>query len=302
MIRTFLASTALSLVLLTGAAQAERLTDAPLVDTAWLADHLGNESLVVIDVRDPANDGTGGYAAGHVAGAVSAPYAAYGWRAEVNGVPGMLPPVDDIAARIGALGIDSDKHVVILSEGTDSSEFGKATRVYWTFKVLGHDAVSILDGGYQAWVAAGKETANDPVTPVAATFTATLREELLATTDEVRSAIDNDVALIDGRPAAQYKGEQKAGPARVAGTIPTAVNIENTEFYKDGSFTASDAIDKLTAAAGLAPKEETIAFCNTGHWASVVWFGLSEVEGRENVAMYDGSIAEWTKDEANPVQ
>ena len=140
------------------------------------------------------------------------------------------------------------------------------------------------------------------VAPVAATFTASLREELLATTDEVRSAIDNDVALIDGRPAAQFSGKQKAGPARIAGTIPTAVNIENSSFYSGNGFTAADAINKLTSAAGLAPEEESIAFCNTGHWASVVWFGLSEVEGRDNVAMYDGSMAEWTKDVANPVQ
>lgn len=300
--RKILLTTSMTIAVFAGAAQAERLTEAPLVDASWLEGHLGNESLVVIDVRDPAKGGSMDYTKGHIPGAIAAPYDSYGWRATVNGVPGMLPLIDDISAKIGALGISNDKHVVIVSEGTDASEFGKATRVYWTLKVLGHDAISILDGGNQSWVAAGKPVETEGVAPIAATFTANLREELLATTDEVRAAIENDVALIDGRPKAQYSGQQKAGPARVAGTIPTAVNIENSSFYSAGGFTAADAINKLTSGAGLAPKEESIAFCNTGHWASVVWFGLSEVEGRDNVAMYDGSMAEWTKDEANPVQ
>jgi thiosulfate/3-mercaptopyruvate sulfurtransferase len=280
----------------------EALTDRPLVDAAWLAANLGHEQLVVIDVRDPAEDGTQDYAKGHVPGSLSAPYASYGWREEVNGVPGMLPPVDAIAARIGALGIDGADHVVIVSEGTNSSEFGKATRIYWTFKVLGHDAVSILDGGFKAWTAAGNTVSTEAAVATPAEFVAELQPELLATTEDVRAAIDGPVELVDGRPAKQYSGEDKAPVARVAGTIPSAVNLENSVFYSETGFTAADALAGLTDAAGVGADEEAITFCNTGHWASVVWFGLSEVLGRENVAMYDGSMAEWTQDEANPVE
>lgn len=287
-------------VLFAGAAQAERLTEAPLVDAAWLAGHLGNESLVVIDVRDPVKNANP-YAAGHIPGAISAPYAGYGWRAKVDGIPGMLPPVDNISARIGALGVSSDKHVVIVPQGSDSSEFGGATRVYWTFKVLGHDAVSILDGGQNAWVAAGGAVETDAVTSVAATFTPAFRPELLATTEQVAAAIDNEVALVDGRPPKQFRGEEKPAVARVAGTIPTSVNIDQGQFYS-GTFASADAIGKLRDAAGLTGEEETIAFCNTGHWASIAWFGLSEIAGQKNVSMYDGSMAEWTLDEKRPVK
>lgn len=287
---------------LASAGHAARLTDSPLVDPAWLADHLGAEGLVIVDVRDPGKDGKGAdYAGGHVAGAVSAPYAGYGWRVEHDGIPGMLPPTDEIAARIGALGIDNTDHVVIVAQGADSTEFGKATRVYWTFKVLGHDAVSILDGGQLAWQAEGGAVTTDAATPQPAVFVASLRPDLIATTDQVAAAIADDVALVDGRPAAQYRGEEKSGVVRVAGTIPTAVNIEQSNFYQS-RFIGADAVATLERAVGLNGQEKVITFCNTGHWASIAWFGISEVAGNKNTAMYDGSMAEWTRDESRPVE
>lgn len=280
-------------------AQADRLTDAPLVDAAWLTEHLGDPSLVVLDVRDPATE-TVPFTEGYIPGAVAAPYSAYGWRAEQNGIPGMLPPVEDIAARIGALGVDGADHVVIVSQGTNSTEFGRATRVYWTFKVLGHDAVSILDGGKDAWLAAGGATEAVPASPVAATFTASLRPALLAGTDAVAAAIESDVALVDGRPVEQYRGEAKSDVARVAGTIPTSVNIPHSALY-DGSFATAEDVLALAAAAGVPADGPIITFCNTGHWASIPWFALSEVAGLADVAMYDGSLADWTRDESRPV-
>ncbi len=284
---------------LAGAAQAERLTDAPLVDPAWLAERLEDPSLVVIDVRDPATD-TVPFTEGYIPGAVAAPYSAYGWRAERDGIPGMLPPVEDIAARIGALGIDGDTHVVVVPQGVNSTEFGRATRVYWTLKALGHDAVSILDGGANAWLAAGNPVDAAPAAPEPATFTATLRPELVADAAAVAAAIESDVALVDGRPEAQFTGAEKAEVARIAGTIPTSVNIPHGALY-DGVFVTPERARELAAAAGVPAEGPAITFCNTGHWASIAWFGLSEVAGIPDVAMYDGSMAEWTRDESRPV-
>jgi len=275
-------------------AAAERLTERPLVDAAWLADNLGHEALVVIDVRDPTKDANP-YALGHVPGALHAPYASFGWRTQVEGVVGQLPPVAEISGRIGSLGVSNDRHVVIVAEGSDSSEFGKATRVYWTFKVLGHDAVSILDGGQRAWEAAGLPMSTEGRAPEPDIFVATFRPELIASTDQVRAASTRRGQLVDARPAAQYSGAQKSPVARVAGTIPGAVNIEQSSFF-GGSFVASDVVERLARAAGLRADEPTIAFCNTGHWASIAWFGLSEVAGQPGVALYDGSMAEWTAD------
>ncbi|PSJ62986.1 sulfurtransferase [Pseudaminobacter soli (ex Li et al. 2025)] len=298
----FAAALGAALTFATGA-QAERLTDQPLVDAAWLKAHLGDKSLVVIDIRDADKEGNP-YDKGHVPGAVNAPYSTAGWRAEVNGVPGMLPAVDQISKTIGALGISNDSHVVIVPNGTDSSEFGGATRVYWTFKVLGHDAVSILDGGERGWEAAGGELSTEAAKPAPASFTGELRKELLATTADVEQARAEGTKLVDGRPAAQFKGEAKSPVVRIAGTIPGAVNLENSKLYdtNKASFASKEEVAKLSNAVGLGNDEKNIAFCNTGHWASVVWFGLSEIEGNKNTKMYDGSMAEWAADPERPVQ
>ena len=125
-------------------ANAQEVT--PLVTAEWLQAHAGDENLKIIDIRDKIEETDLGDLP-YIANAAVAPYGSAGWRVEVDGVPGQIPPVEQVAELIGGLGIDGDDHVVIVPWGTDSSEFGGATRVYWTFKYLGHDAVSILDGG-----------------------------------------------------------------------------------------------------------------------------------------------------------
>ena len=279
------------------AAQAERLTEKPLVDANWVEANLDNPSLVVVDIRSMTKEGSP-YDAGHIPGSVYAPYGKFGWRAKVNDVVGMLPPLDVISKRIGSLGIDNDKQVVVVPAGQNSSDFGAATRVYWTFKVLGHDAVTILDGGQRAWLAAGKAVSTDAVAPDAVAFNVNFRPELLATAEDVAKAHENGVALIDARPESQFKGETKSGVVARAGAVPGAKNISQSEFYsdQDGAFVASDVIETLVSDAGVAKDAKEITYCNTGHWASVAWFGLSEVMGNKNTAMYDGSMTEWAAD------
>ncbi|MBN9307259.1 MAG: sulfurtransferase [Devosia sp. 67-54] len=285
-----------------GSAHAERLTDQPLVDAAWLNGHLGQPGLVIIDIRDKTKDGAP-YAAGHVPGAVEAQYSAYGWRASIDGAPGLLPKLDDISARIAALGVNDDTQVVIVPDGSSISEFGGATRVYWTFKVLGHDNVTILDGGYKAWTAAGEPVSTDVVTPKAGTFVAKFRPELRAEVAEVQQAIKDDVNLIDARSVAQFIGKEKTSTVKELGTIPTAVNINFDKFWdpQTNRFASKAAIEALVQQAGLVDKDGVITFCNTGHLASIAWFGLSEVAGLKHVRLYDGSMSQWTLDPARPV-
>lgn len=289
-------------LLMTGAAHAERLTDQPLVDAAWLSQHLGNESLVVLDIRD-ATDAGDLYAAGHVPGAIAAPYAAAGWRAKVGDVPGLLPTEEAIETLVSGLGVSNDSHVVILTGGANASDFGGATRVYWTFKVYGHDNVSILDGGYAAWAKANGELSTEVVTPVAATFDAQFRPELRAEVAEVNEAIANDVNLIDARSVAQFIGQEKTNTVQALGHIPSAININFDKFYdaEKPGFASADVIAQLAKDAGVIDSEGFISFCNTGHLASIAWFGLSEVEGLPNVRLYDGSMSDWTSDPSRPV-
>jgi thiosulfate/3-mercaptopyruvate sulfurtransferase len=287
------------------AAPAGAQTDGvrPLVDAEWLMANAGRENVVVLDIRDEI-EGTDLGSAPYIEGAVVAPYASAGWRTDIVGVPGKLPPVDEVAGLIGSLGIGNHDHVVIVPWGTDSTEFGSATRVYWTFRYLGHDAVSILDGGWRQYDAAGAPRAAIAAEPQPVEFAYALRDDLLATTEDVAAALDAAVMLVDGRPAQQYEGTSKSPEVRTAGTIPEAVNIEHGDLYSAeyARFAEPGTVETLAAGVGLGADENNITFCNTGHWASIAWFALSEVLGNKNSRMYDGSMAAWTADSSRPVE
>ena len=275
----------------------------PLVTAEWLKSHAGDENLVILDIRDDIEKTDLGELP-FIANAVVAPYGSAGWRTEVDGVPGQIPAEEQIAGLIGGLGIDGDDHVVIVPWGTDSSEFGGATRVYWTFKYLGHDDVSILDGGWRQYDAQGGERVAEAVTPEAVEFPYEVQPQLRTTTDQVVAALESGTKLIDGRPNEQFIGQSKSPVVRVPGTIPGAVNLPHSSLYSGeyASFAQPETVAALAEELGLAEGEDNIVFCNTGHWASIIWFGLSEVAGNKNTAMYDGSMAEWAADPARPIQ
>ena len=283
------------------AVQAQEVT--PLVSVEWLKAHAGDDNLVILDIRDNIAETDLGQLP-YIANAVLAPYASAGWRTEVEGVPGQIPPVEEIAGLIGSLGIDGDDHVVIVPWGTDSSEFGGATRVYWTFKYLGHEEVSILDGGWRQYDAQGGQRVAEPVVAEATTFPYEINHALRATTADVEAALAAGTALVDGRPEEQYLGQSKSPVVRIEGTIPGAVNLPHSHLYSAdyASFAQPETIAALAQGLGLEADEKAIVFCNTGHWASIAWFGLHEVAGNKNAAMYDGSMAEWAADPARPIQ
>jgi thiosulfate/3-mercaptopyruvate sulfurtransferase len=275
----------------------------PLVDGDWLASRLGDQSLVVLDIRNKIDGGSPAeYAKGHIPGAVHSDYLKAGWRTTDKGVVGMLPPVVKLEALIGGLGIGNDSHVVIVPGGVSAVDYGSATRVYWTFKYLGHDRVSILDGGHALWRKQRRAIESGAVAPRLAQFVAHPRPELLATRDDVSKAVAEGGALIDNRPTTQFLGRAKHGKAKRAGAIPTAHNIPQGQFFdaNSGKFTSVESLRKLWRDDDL-DGDGAITYCNTGHWASLGWFASSELLGRKNTRMYDGSMVEWSADESLPM-
>ena len=278
----------------------------PLVSVKWLNDNLTNNKLVVLDIRNKIDGGSKEtFEVGHIPQAVYSNYLTEGWRTTVDGIVGKLPPVKDLEILIGNLGIDNDNHVVVVPGGINSSDFGSAARVYWTFKVLGHEEVSILDGGYTAWVKKFPdqiELGIQDLNKVA--FKSNFQSRYLATTQEVFQNLDNiSVAFVDARNEDQHFGKKKHGKALAAGTIPGALLlkqsdliIDNTSYVKD-----LDSIVQLAQSVGIGPDKDNIVFCNTGHWASTTWFVLSEVLRLPNVKNYDGSMVEWTADLSRPL-
>jgi thiosulfate/3-mercaptopyruvate sulfurtransferase len=260
----------------------------PLVRKAWLVSQFGNPHLVVLDLR-PAE----AYRAGHIPGAVPADYRTTEWGVPgPNGAARALPPVERIAATIGGLGVGDADAVVLVAD-----DFASAARVYWTFKVLGHTEVSILDGGARAWTDALDAR---PVTRQPAVFTPHYRPEMRAELPEVAGAVNGGgYTLVDARPPEQWKGTAMSPVVRVGGHLPGAVSVDQRQaLTPDGRLKSPEALAEIFALVGDKP---AIAYCNSGHLGSTDWFVMSEILHRPGTRLYDGSMSEWTADPARPV-
>jgi len=271
----------------------------PLVDVEWVKSNSAKSGIITVDARGKAD-----YLRGHIPGAVNTNYGKDGWRVAKGGVPGLFPDdTSKLAALIGGLGIDNATHVVLVAPGNNSSDMGIATRMYWTFKVLGHDNVSILNGGMSAYLSTKNKDGN-PTNPLekgaakvtSKTFNVALRKDMIPSTADVKSALDRGVVMVDNRTADQYMGVNRHGKSKASGTIPGATNMPQSWMTENGGgmFRSKDTIAKLYQAAGVPTSGEQISFCNTGHWASIGWFASSEIIGNKDAKMYDASMTGWT--------
>ena len=268
----------------------------PLLTPAELDAARQQPAVRVIDIRSPD-----AYAAGHIPGAVSAPYGQ--WRGPDNN-PGQLPPVDKLTQLVRNLGVDQGTHAVVVSSGADSTDFGASARVYWTLKYLGLGNLSILNGGLKAWADAGLAQDQAVPTVAATTYEPKLDQDIIATTEQVAAQVGNPkVDLIDARPLDFYLGKVKAPTAQVPGTIQGAVSVDNGRWFKPGTsiFVSKEEARKIAAELLPDPKAETVSFCNTGHWAATDWFALSEIVGQEHVRLYPESMAEWSQNPDLPM-
>ncbi|HQU48503.1 MAG TPA: sulfurtransferase [Casimicrobiaceae bacterium] len=275
----------------------------PLVNVDWVKANLGKPGIVFVDFAPPAD-----YLRGHIPGAVNSNYAKDGWREEraSDKVPDMLPAkLDAVGEMIGKLGIDNNTHVVLVPAGTSSTDMGVGTRVYWTFKVLGHDNVSLLDGGMAAWTKDKKNPLQAGAAKVEPkTFKINVRKDMIVTMDDVKKAKAAGVLLVDNRPEDQFAGINRHPKATESGTIEGAKNLPNGWLTVNGGgeFRNKSQLDQLYKVASVPTSGDQINFCNTGHWASVGWFVSSELMGNKKAKMYDGSMVEWTMLKGGPVE
>lgn len=268
----------------------------PLLSPSDLDAIVAQPNVQVIDIR-PAEQ----YTAGHIPGAVSAPYPQ--WRGPADN-PGQLPPIDQLTALVRNLGLAADTHAIVVSTGKNASAFGGSARVYWTLKYLGLTNLSILNGGYNAWQQADLPTDAATVRVTPTQYQAQPDSSIIATTQDVAAQIGNaDTRLVDARPHGYYVGDKKSPVVPVAGTIKGAINVQQGEWFKPGTsvFVAPEKARRTASQALDGEASETISFCNTGHWAATDWFALSEVAGIKNVRLYPASLAEWAQDADLPM-
>ena len=275
----------------------------PVVSTGWLAERIGRPDLVVVDASwylpAMARDHRAEYQSTHLPGAVF-------WDLDQlsdpdSSLPHMLPPPELAARQIGALGIGDDDTVVVYDgSGTNLS----APRVWWQLRVLGHDAVAVLDGGLPKWVAEGRPSEPGWVAPSPRRFTARLRPDLIRSIDQVRSLVGSDeVILVDARSVGRFEGrEPEPRPGVRGGHIPGARNVPYGRLVAaDGTLLPKAELIRRFEEAGVDLSKPVVTSCGSGVTASALALGLEAI-GHRTYAVYDGSWTEWGGRSDTPVE
>lgn len=285
------------------ASASEQRLPGPLVDVAWLQEHL--DDVVVLDVRrDPDQFGEG-----RIPGARLLDWAAVRDDRIIEGVEfqKILPELATFESLMQAAGVDNGDAIVVTSPGAAATDITIAARVLWQLKYFGHDAVALLDGGTAAWTDEGGALETGDAASTEGGFRVlTERPELLAESEAVLDWLDAEgVQLIDNRPQPFFLGLEQENYVYAPGHIPGAINIPFTLNTVSGAPAFIRDPDDLLAAyraLGLDPAaEELIPYCNSGHVSALTWFVLHELMGLEQARLYDGSMHAWTLDETRPV-
>ncbi|MFG1926796.1 sulfurtransferase [Cryptosporangium sp. NPDC048952] len=262
--------------------------ESALVSTDWAEKNLNAENTVFVEV----DEDTTAYDNGHIPGAVK-----LDWKTDLQD-PVLRDFVnkEQFEALLSSRGIGNDDTVVLY--GGNNNWF--AAYAYWYFKLYGHDAVKLIDGGRKKWELDGRELVKDVPQRAATTYTAKEQDtSIRAFRDEVVASIGKQ-NLVDVRSPDEFSGKLLA-PAHLpqeqsqrGGHIPTAVNVPwSKAANEDGTFKSDDDLRKLYAEAGLDDSKDTIAYCRIGERSSHSWFVLRELLGHQNVKNYDGSWTEY---------
>lgn len=272
-----------------------------LIDAAKLAAHLDDPAWRIVDVRHQLADvhcGEAAYLAGHIPGAVFM-HCDRDLSAPMNGSNGRhpLPDPQRLAARLGALGIGPETQVVAY----DDSQGMIASRLWWLLRWLGHDRVAVLDGGFQAWQAAGGQLDTAVPNPPAASFDPSVRD-LAVDADYVGRFLQTSrMHLIDARSPDRFRGENETIDP-VGGRIPGACNrFFRDNLQADGRFKPAAELraEWLALLAGRAP-EQVVHHCGSGVSACHNVLAM-EIAGLPGSRLYGGSWSEWCADPGRPV-
>ncbi|WP_305408244.1 sulfurtransferase [Photobacterium leiognathi] len=213
-------------------------------------------------------------------------------------LPHMLPSAEQFAREVSKLGISNDTHVVIY----DSLGMFSSARGWWMFKAMGHNKVSVLDGGLPAWIAAGYDTESGELPTITpSVFNAELQPEWVIDADGLNQLLaDDSVAVIDARPRARFLGSVKEPRAGIrSGHMPNAKNLPFAELLNDGHFVELAEIQ--TKFDDISRPDQRLIFsCGSGITACILALAAHRV-GRNVLTVYDGSWTEWGANERYPV-
>ncbi|MGI6856118.1 sulfurtransferase [Mesorhizobium sp. 1B3] len=273
----------------------------------WLLDHLDDPRVRIFDCTvemrpQPVGksiliSGHGGWARAHIPGAryLSMPDEL---SAPSGNIPYGLPPAAQIENVLRAHGVNDGDIIVLYGAGY----LGPVVRSWWVLTASGAPDVRILDGGLEGWREAGLPLNDASSTPAAGNFTARSRPDLVVGADEVDAAIgDPDVVLLNALSPEQFKGTGGVHYGR-PGRIPGSVSVPFRDFLKPGTswFKSGDEIRAILDAAGVLTRPRIINYCGGGVAASGTAFVLHLI-GRDDAALYDGSLTDWSADPERPM-
>ncbi len=272
-----------------------------IVSTAWLADHLADPDLVVLDgsyyLPAQGRDAGAEYLAAHIPDAIRFDIDAV--KDAGSDLPHMLPSADVFGEAVGRIGISPEMRIVAY----DGLGLFSAPRVAWTFRVFGAGRVAVLDGGLPAWTAEGRPTeagSQKPRKPT--TFAARLDAGAVAGVEDIRSALAGSAQVVDARSPARFKGDEpEARPGTRSGHMPGALNLHYGELVTNGRLADADAIRAAMDRAGIDPARPIVTTCGSGVTAPILSLAFAKA-GRPARALYDGSWSEWGSRTDTPVE
>lgn len=265
--------------------------NAMLVTTDWLAEHLSDRSLVIINIGPRAS-----YDAGHIPGArflETSSIAATGQPLTLE-----LPPVEKLKTSFEDVGVSDNSRIVICFL---ANYVTPATRVYFTLDYLGlGKQTSLLDGGFEAWHVAGKTITTDAPAIKRGTITPHPHPELVVDAAWVSANLNKPkVAIVDARAPEFYTGAS-AGRMPRAGHIPSAVNVPFSSLADEANKLKDSAtLKKIFADAGITSGKEVVSYCHIGQQASLIYF-VAKYLGYD-ARLYDGSFEDWSRRSELPV-
>jgi len=264
-----------------------------LVDTHWLARHRTAPDVRIVDAtcvapamnRDPLAE----YRDAHIPGAVY--FDIDDIADEASDLPHMVPSAAKFSSKVRKLGLGDGVRIVVY----DSNRFSASARVWWMFRLFGHEDVAVLDGGLGKWRADGYPVDDLPVTPSERHFTVRQNNLLYRDLDQIRAHVVNPVEqLIDARSAGRFYGrEEEPRAGQRAGHIPQSLNLPYTDLITpDGTLMPADRLRARFAEAGVDPHKPIATTCGSGVTACTLALALFQL-GVPEVAVYDGSWTEW---------
>ncbi|RFB80939.1 3-mercaptopyruvate sulfurtransferase [Methylovirgula sp. 4M-Z18] len=274
------------------------MRDAYFVSTEWLAAHLAEPDLAIIDAswylpaqnRNARAEYTGeaGFQTGHIPGAVFFDIDEIADKS--IGLPHMLPTPDAFATTMGALGLSDTMRYVIY----DGAGLFAAPRVWWTLRTFGVKDVKILRGGLPQWKAEGRALETGVTHRVPTTFTPHFDGgAVAAAADVVRALADGNAQVVDARAAERFRGEApEPRPGVRSGHMPGSFNLPFGEVLRDGQLKSPDEIIAAFRAAGVDLAKPVITSCGSGVTAAVLALAAASA-GHPIAALYDGSWSEW---------